>query len=332
MSNKHVAVGHQGHLHVLPAGERQPLQRRRPGPDPAPRLRAERQDHPAGLGPQPRARRARAAVSRRQHRGDARGPAAAQGLLRGLPAEPGLQPAAAAHVGPVFTRFDSMKTPCAALVWDRVLPLQELDRAAILAFYQQWGEQLNPELQCRAGCARPSPSPSPGRARARPRARAGARRRAPARARPPARARARRPPPARADRPPVLALVKTDAGPGLDLREVPTPVDRHQRRPDPRPQDGDLRHGPPHRVVGSAGRPRPSTRRSIVGHEFVGEIVEVGSNVADFHAGRPRLAARATSSAAAAATAWPAGATCAPTRSASASAATAPSPSTSRCR
>ena len=27
----------------------------------------------------------------------------------------------------------------------------------------------------------------------------------------------------------------------------------------------------------------------VVGHEFVGEIVEVGSNVADFHAGRPRV-------------------------------------------
>ena len=26
----------------------------------------------------------------------------------------------------------------------------------------------------------------------------------------------------------------------------------------------------------------------VVGHEFVGEIVEVGSNVTDFHAGRPR--------------------------------------------
>ena len=63
--------------------------------------------------------------------------------------------------GPVFTRFDSMKTPFAALVWDRVLPLQDLDRAAILAFYQQWGEQLNPELTP-PGCVRPSASPSPG--------------------------------------------------------------------------------------------------------------------------------------------------------------------------
>jgi Protein of unknown function (DUF3105) len=62
--------------------------------------------------------------------------------------------------GPVFTRFDSMKTPFAALVWDRVLPLQDLDKAAITAFYAQWGEQLNPELV--PGCTRPSPSPSPG--------------------------------------------------------------------------------------------------------------------------------------------------------------------------
>ena len=70
----------------------------------------------------------------------------------------------------------------------------------------------------------------------------------------------------------------------------------------------------------------------VVGHEFVGEIVEVGSNVNDFAPGRSRLAARATSSAAGAATASPAGATCAPARSASASGGTGRSPSTSSCR
>ena len=83
----------------------------------------------------------------------------------------------------------------------------------------------------------------------------------------------------------MLALVKTGPGPGLELRDVPEPAHRHQRRPDPRPQDRDLRHGPPHRVVGRRGPRGRSSRRSIVGHEFVGEIVEVGSNVADFGPG-----------------------------------------------
>ena len=69
----------------------------------------------------------------------------------------------------------------------------------------------------------------------------------------------------------------------------------------------------------------------IVGHEFVGEIVEVGSNVDDF-APATSSRARATSSAAAAATAWPVAATCVPRRSVSVSAATERSPSTSRCR
>ena len=53
----------------------------------------------------------------------------------------------------------------------------------------------------------------------------------------------------------------------------------------------------------------------VVGHEFVGEIVEVGSNVERLSPRPDRLAARATSSAAAAATAWPAAGICARTRS-----------------
>ncbi len=65
-----------------------------------------------------------------------------------------------------------MKTPFAALVWDRVLPLQDLDRAAILAFYQQWGEQLNPELT--PAWLRPPEPESRARVRARARRRARA--------------------------------------------------------------------------------------------------------------------------------------------------------------
>ena len=86
----------------------------------------------------------------------------------------------------------------------------------------------------------------------------------------------------------MLALVKTGPGPGLDLREVPMPAvgindvlirvhktgicgtDLHIESWDP--WAAKTLHPP-----------------LVVGHEFVGEIVEVGSNVADFHAGRPCL-------------------------------------------
>ena len=45
----------------------------------------------------------------------------------------------------MITRFDEMATPFAALVWGRVLPLQTLDTAAILDFWNIWGERTNPE-------------------------------------------------------------------------------------------------------------------------------------------------------------------------------------------
>lgn len=58
--------------------------------------------------------------------------------------------------GPVIARFDEMATPYAALVWGRVMPLDDLDTAQILDFWQVWGERSNPEPQCAA------PSTSPG--------------------------------------------------------------------------------------------------------------------------------------------------------------------------
>ena len=82
----------------------------------------------------------------------------------------------------------------------------------------------------------------------------------------------------------MLALVKAGAGPGLDLREVPLPTigindilikvrktgicgtDLHIESWDP----------------WAARTIKPPL---VVGHEFVGEIVEVGDNVADFHPG-----------------------------------------------
>ena len=122
------------------------------------------------------------------------------------------------------------------------------------------------------------------------------------------------------------ALVKLHAEPGLWLADVPEPecgindvlirvlrtgicgTDLHIRNWD---------------AWASRTIPVPM----VIGHEFVGEVVAVGSNVTDFHPGEVVSAARATSSAAAAATAWPAAATCARTRRGSASTGRARSPS-----
>jgi threonine 3-dehydrogenase len=82
----------------------------------------------------------------------------------------------------------------------------------------------------------------------------------------------------------MLALVKTAAGPGLELQEVP--------KPEIGINDVLIRV---HRT-GICGTDLhieswdPWAARTIhpplvIGHEFVGEIVEVGSNVADFHPG-----------------------------------------------
>ena len=96
------------------------------------------------------------------YRGDGEGATdAGQTALRtfydSFPAGPvcGAPPGA---VGPVIARFDQMSTPFAAIVWDRVLPLETLDQAKILAYWQQWGERTNPEPQCTP----PSPAPSTG--------------------------------------------------------------------------------------------------------------------------------------------------------------------------
>jgi hypothetical protein len=69
------------------------------------------------------------------------------------------------ELSPVIARFDTMKWPYAALVWDRVLPLPEWDPNLVLQFYATESERLDadgafvapPEPQCLA----PSPSPGP---------------------------------------------------------------------------------------------------------------------------------------------------------------------------
>jgi uncharacterized protein DUF3105 len=65
--------------------------------------------------------------------------------------------------GPVVARFDDMAWPYAAMVWDRVLPMETLDQAAVLDLYARYGERTNPEKLCNPSAspsAVPSASPS----------------------------------------------------------------------------------------------------------------------------------------------------------------------------
>jgi hypothetical protein len=62
----------------------------------------------------------------------------------------------------VFARFDDMAWPYAAIVWDRVLPLQTLDTAQITAFFNLYAQKTNPEALCPRPSASPGPSGSAG--------------------------------------------------------------------------------------------------------------------------------------------------------------------------
>ena len=82
----------------------------------------------------------------------------------------------------------------------------------------------------------------------------------------------------------MLALVKTGAGAGLELTDVPIPNvginDVLIRVRKTGICGTDL-----HIESWDAWAARTIKPPLIVGHEFVGEIVEVGANVADFAAG-----------------------------------------------
>jgi threonine 3-dehydrogenase len=82
----------------------------------------------------------------------------------------------------------------------------------------------------------------------------------------------------------MLALVKSQAGPGLELREVPQPVvginDVLIRVHKAGICGTDL-----HIAAWDAWAQRTIRPPLVVGHEFVGEIVEVGGNVSDFRPG-----------------------------------------------
>ncbi|HEX7347585.1 MAG TPA: DUF3105 domain-containing protein [Candidatus Limnocylindrales bacterium] len=83
---------------------------------------------------------------------------ALRGLFDAMPNSPvcGFPPGGNAP-SPVIARFDDMAWPYAALVWDRVLPLDTVDTAAVLDFYTRYGERDNPEKLC----SPPSPSVEP---------------------------------------------------------------------------------------------------------------------------------------------------------------------------
>ena len=85
---------------------------------------------------------------------------ALRALYDAVPVSPvcGFQPGGNSP-GPVIARFDQMAWPYAALVWDRVLPMQTLDQAAVLDFYGRYAERNNPEKLCNPS-ASPSVAPS----------------------------------------------------------------------------------------------------------------------------------------------------------------------------
>ena len=126
----------------------------------------------------------------------------------------------------------------------------------------------------------------------------------------------------------MKALVKSRAEPGLWLEEVPEPdvgINDVKIRVDKTGVCGTDVHI--HRWDAWAQRTIPVPL--VIGHEFVGEVAEVGSNVTGF---QPGETVRGTSSAGAAGTAWRGGANSARTRSAWVSSGRARSPSMSSCR
>lgn len=74
----------------------------------------------------------------------------------------------AGRLSPVIARFDQMKWPFAALVWGRVLPMEQWDPALALQFYATESERLDaegafvtpPEPQCAAPSQSPAASES----------------------------------------------------------------------------------------------------------------------------------------------------------------------------
>ena len=82
----------------------------------------------------------------------------------------------------------------------------------------------------------------------------------------------------------MKALYKPAAAPASSWSTVPSRR-RPRRGEDPRAAHRDLRHRPAHRVVGRVGGRARSNAPLIPGHEFCGEVVEVGAGVRDVQVG-----------------------------------------------
>jgi threonine 3-dehydrogenase len=75
----------------------------------------------------------------------------------------------------------------------------------------------------------------------------------------------------------MRALVKAAPKPASKCRPAPCPKSA-RRRPDPRQEDRHLRHRHPYLAMGRLGA-RTVPVPLVTGHEFAGEIVEIGRNV-----------------------------------------------------
>jgi hypothetical protein len=68
----------------------------------------------------------------------------------------------AGQLTPVIARFDDMASNYAALVWDLVLPMDQIDESLLFEFYARNAELYNPEKQCAEPTATPGPAtPTP---------------------------------------------------------------------------------------------------------------------------------------------------------------------------
>ena len=158
MGRKHVATGDKVTYTYCPPASGSHYNASGAGADPAAPVRPERQRRPRGLDPQPRARRHGHPVSRRTGTGaHERRPGGAPGALRRVPDQPRLRHRAGHDPGtghrPVRRHGDAVRGP---RLGPRPAAPDARHRAQILAFWQQWGEQTNPEPQC----APPTPPPS----------------------------------------------------------------------------------------------------------------------------------------------------------------------------
>ena len=109
----------------------------------------------------------------------------------------------------------------------------------------------------------------------------------------------------------MKALVKARPGAGLELADVPGARAGDQRRTDARGAHRHLRHRPAHLRNGTRGRAKTIPVPMVIGHEFVGEVVDGGLQRDRLSSPAKSSAARDTSCAAVAATVWPVAAICA---------------------